>query len=125
MATLSWTKLKGEINKVADLDRLKSEIHKLGTELSKYDISSFMSPTAKKRLADLEKRYAEGLKALTKGQRQFDREFNKALRTFKTHKKKAEAKIEQLRKNIAKGKKSTRKKTSRKTSTRKKASTKA
>lgn len=93
MATINWEKIKAEIQKLTDVDYLSTELNRIANELKKFDVNAYLSPTAKTRLKDLEKRYSELLKGISKQQRQFDREFNKVVRSLKTHKTDIEKKL--------------------------------
>ena len=106
MAQVNWTKLKAELNKYADLENLKGEVHRLSQELRKFDINAHLSPSAKVRLKTVETKYHEISKTLNRTQRQVDREVNRVLRNLKTQRARAEkgltmvkaAAIEQRRK---------------------------
>lgn len=90
MAQVNWTKLKAELNKYADLETLKGEVHRLSQELRKFDINAHLSPTAKGRLKTVETKYHEISKTLNRTQRQVDREVNRVLRNLKTQRARAE-----------------------------------
>ena len=87
---VNWSKLKAELNKITDIDRLKSEVSRIGKELRKFDINVHLSPTARERLKAVESKYQEISKTLNRTQRQVDREFNRVLRNLKTQRSKAE-----------------------------------
>lgn len=102
MAEINWSKIKGELNKFTDLNHLKSEVHRLSKEISKFDIQAHLSPTAKARLKKVESRYQEISKTLGKTQRQVDREVNKVIRQIKEQRARAEKGLDVL-KTAAKG----------------------
>lgn len=97
MAQINWTKLKGEINKFADLEHLKTEVQRLTKEISKFDIHAHLSPSAKARLKKVEARYVEVSKTLGKTQRQVDREVNRVIRQIKAQRSRAEKGLDMLK----------------------------
>lgn len=97
---LDWNKIREEINRLSDLNVLKSEIYKVRDEVKNFDYHTLLSPTAKKRVRDFENRYNKLMKTVGSAQRQLDREFNKLLRQVKKHRDTAEHRIDQL-KNLA------------------------
>lgn len=90
VAQVNWAKVKAELNKYADLERLKGEVHRLSEELKKFDINSHLSPSAKDRLKSVEAKYHDISKTLHRTQRQVDREVNRVLRNLKTQRARAE-----------------------------------
>lgn len=83
---LNIQKVKKEIQKLGDLDYVRSEIRRLADEVRQFDVHMKLSPSARKRLKDLENRYETWVRSLSKAQKQLDREFSKALRNIKkTH----------------------------------------
>jgi hypothetical protein len=76
-------KVKQEIRKLSDLNYVKGEIRKIANEVRGLDLQTKLSPSAQRRLKDLETRYAVWLQSVSKAQKQLDREFNRALRTLK------------------------------------------
>lgn len=97
MAQINWSKMKSELSKYADLEKLKGEVNRLGQELRKFDIHAHLSPTAKQRLKTVEDRYHEISKSLAKAQRQVDREVSRVLRQIKTQRAKAEKSLTQVK----------------------------
>lgn len=97
MAQINWTKLKGEINKFADLENLKAEVQRLTKEIAKFDIQAHLSPSAKARLKRVEARYVDISKTLGKTQRQVDREVNRVLRQIKVQRNRAEKGLDMLK----------------------------
>jgi hypothetical protein len=91
---VNWSKLLNELNKIADVERLKTEVRRIGQEIRKFDINAHLSPTARERLKTVEGKYHEITKTLSRTQRQVDREFNRVLRNLKTQKNKAEKGLE-------------------------------
>lgn len=87
---VNWEKLKDELNKIANVERLKSEVQRISHEIKKFDINARLSPTARERLKTMESKYFEISKTITRTQRQVDREFNRVLRNLKDQRQKAE-----------------------------------
>lgn len=87
---VNWAKLKAELNKLADLEKLKAEVHRIGQEILKFDVHIHLSPTAKEKLKDFETKYQEISKTISKTQRQVDREFSRVMRNLKETRTKAE-----------------------------------
>lgn len=81
---LNWNNIKKELNKFTDVDRLQAEVHKIKTEIKKFDVNTVLSENNQERLKQLETKYAHLMKSIHRAQRQFDLEFNKLLRRFKT-----------------------------------------
>lgn len=142
----NWRERLEELLKAKNLDDLKSEFRKIGgevqAEIQSFDLNAHLSPTAKARMKQLEKRYNEVLKTVQKAQKQFDREYNTAIKTMRTAQKDAEKRLEQMKKKLSQQKKefvkaagkisknlkkktSARKKSTRKKSTAKKTTTAA
>ncbi len=94
---LDWGKIRQEINRLSDLDTLKSEIQRVRDEIKGFDYSGYLSPTAQKRVKDFEVRYNRLMKSVGSAQRQLDREFNKLIRQVQKHKETAEERINSLR----------------------------
>lgn len=80
---LNMNKVKQEFRKLSDLDYVKGEIRKIADEVRRFDLHVKLSPSAQKRLKELETRYAVWMQSVSKAQKQLDREFNRALRTLK------------------------------------------
>lgn len=95
---LDWTKIKKEINRLSDLEVLKTEIQKVREEVKNFDYQGFLSPSAQQRVKDFEKRYNKLMKTVGSAQRQIDREFNKLFRQVQKHKDTAEDRIALLKK---------------------------
>jgi hypothetical protein len=101
-----WVARLEEILQVKNVDELKSELTKLAgevqTEIQNFDIKEHLSPEAKSRLKSLEKRYNEVVRAVHKAQKEFDREFNKSLRTLKSTRQEAEKQLNAIKNKITK-----------------------
>jgi len=82
---VNWQKIRDELQRLADVDKLKNEVHRIGTELRKFDLNKVLSPKAAEKVKSFEKRYADVVKSLGQAQVQVDREFNKLLRQIKDH----------------------------------------
>jgi hypothetical protein len=95
---LDWNKIRQEINRLSDINVIKSEVHKVRDEIKNFDYQSYLSPTAKKRVKDVEKRYNKLMKTVGSAQRQLDREFNKLIRQIQTHRDTAQSRIDALKK---------------------------
>lgn len=100
-STLQWRERFEELLKVKNVDELKSELTKLATEIQseikKFDLNEYLSPTAKERLKNLETRYEEIVTVVQKAQKQLDRELNRNLRTLKQTRNEAEKKLNLIR----------------------------
>ncbi len=83
-AQASWQKIRNEFTRLTDVDQLKSEVHRIGNELRKFDFHAVLSPSAQARVKMFEGRYAKLMRTMQQAQRQVDREFNKILRQVKT-----------------------------------------
>src|SRR5687768_582968 len=82
---VNWKKIRGEFQRLADVEKLKSEVARIGTEIRKFDFHSVLSPAAATKVKNFEKRYAELMRTIHQAQRQMDREFNRILRQIKVH----------------------------------------
>jgi hypothetical protein len=82
---VNWKKIRTELQRLADVDKLKSEVSRIGAEIRKFDFHTVLSPAAQTKVKNFEKRYAELMRTIHQAQRQMDREFNKILRQIKTH----------------------------------------
>lgn len=86
MATqVNWKKIRQEFNRLADVDKLKTEVQRIGTEIRGFNFQSVLSPSAQTKVKKFEKRYSELMKTIHTAQRQMDREFNKVLSQIKGH----------------------------------------
>lgn len=95
---LDWTKIKKEVNRLSDLEVLRTEIQKVRDEVKNFDYQGFLSPSAQQRVKDFEKRYNKLMKTVGSAQRQIDREFSKLIRQVQKHRDTAEDRISMLKK---------------------------
>lgn len=109
---VNWQKIRTEFNRLADVDALKTEVQRIGTEIRNFDFHTVLSPVAQQKVKAFEKRYSVLMRNLSQAQRQVDREFNRILRELQTRRKdvnkvvaeqksKLEEVTKQLRKNFA------------------------
>lgn len=100
----NWKDRFEELLKVKNFDDLKSELTKIAadiqTEIQNFDIHSHLSPTASVKIKNLETQYNDVMKAIRKTQKQFDREFNKNLRSLKKARTEAEKRLKSLRSKV-------------------------
>lgn len=100
----NWRDRFEELLKVKNVDDLKVELTRLGTdlqdEIKNFDVKEHLSPTAKDKLKTLETRYSDVMKALKKAQKQFDRDFSKSIRTIKKTREDAEKRLKGLRDKV-------------------------
>jgi len=94
---VNWQKLKGELNKLTDVAKLKQDLQKIATEIRKFDFHTILTPDAKERVKAFEKKYAELIKTIHQAQRQVDREVNKILRQVKGSAILADGRLENIR----------------------------
>jgi hypothetical protein len=84
-AQVNWKKIRNEFQRLADVDKLKSEVTRIGSEIRKFDFHKVLSPAAATKVKNFEKRYSELMKTIHQAQRQMDREFSRILRQIKVH----------------------------------------
>jgi hypothetical protein len=94
---VNWQKLRSELNKLTDVQKLKEDLQKIATEIRKFDFHTVLTPQAQARVKTFEKKYAEILKTVHQAQRQVDREVNKIIRQVKSHGILADVKLENIR----------------------------
>jgi len=82
---VSWEKIRNELQRLADVETLKDEVQRIGTEIRKFDLQSVLSPRAQAKVKNFEKRYADLMRSIHQAQRQMDREFNRILRNIRVH----------------------------------------
>lgn len=82
---VNWKKIRNEFQRLADVEKLKMEVHRIGSEIRKFDFHSVLSPKAATKVKNFEKRYADLMRTIHQAQRQMDREFNRILRQIKVH----------------------------------------
>jgi len=104
----SWNRIRNEFTRLTDVNELKSEVHRIGTELRKFDFHTVLSPSAKARVKKFERRYVDLMRTVQQAQRQVDREFNKILRQVKSRQgmvtkvmKQQKSKLDGLRKKLS------------------------
>lgn len=86
--------IRAELSKLTDLDYLKKEINRLAKEIRNYDIDTLpLSPQAKSRLHQLEKRFDELRSRLNQLQKQMDTEVNKFMTIVKKTRADAERRL--------------------------------
>jgi hypothetical protein len=94
---VNWQKLRGELNKLADVNKLKADLQKIANEIRKFDFHTILTPEAKERVKTFEKKYADLIKTVHQAQRQVDREVNKILRQVKGSAILADGRLENIR----------------------------
>lgn len=110
---VNWKKIRSEFNRLADVDTLKGEVQRIGSEIRKFDFHTVLSPAAQQKVKTFEKRYSTLMRTISQAQRQMDREFNRIMREIKTRrrdvnkavtqqKSKLEAASKQFKKNFSK-----------------------
>lgn len=82
---VNWQRIRNEFQRLTDVETLKDEVQRIGTEIRRFDLQSVLSPAAQTKVKQLEKRYSELLRTIHQAQRQMDREFNRILRNIKVH----------------------------------------
>jgi hypothetical protein len=82
---VNWQRIRKEFQRLTDVENLKSEVHRIGAEIRKFDFHAVLSPSAQERVKTFEKRYGELMRTLQQAQRQMDREVNRILRQIKGH----------------------------------------
>ena len=97
---LNINKVKEEIQKLSNLEYVKSELKRLTEEIRQFDVQKRLSPTARKRLRGLESRYENWMRSLSKAQKQLDREFSKALRNIKKTHTQVQKRIDIMRHSV-------------------------
>ena len=69
--------LKKELKRLADVNVLKKELGRLASEIKRFDVNIHLTPQAKSRLARLEKRFREVVRAVGELQKDVDSSFAK------------------------------------------------
>lgn len=82
---VNWQRIRSELQRLADVDKLKDEVQRIGTEIRNFDFHSVLSPAAQVKVKTFEKRYTDLMRNLHQAQRQVDREMNRILRNIKVH----------------------------------------
>ena len=80
---VNWQKIRKELNRLTDVDNLKTEVQRIGTEIRNFDYHTVLSPAAKQKVKTFEKRYSVLMRTIQQAQRQVDREFSRIIRELK------------------------------------------
>lgn len=94
---INWNKIRNEVTRLSDVNVLKSEVQKISDDVRNFDYQKILSPNAKKKVKEFEKKYTKVMKSVQSAQRQVDREFNKIVRQVQEKRQTAEQQIEKLR----------------------------
>ncbi|HMN69302.1 MAG TPA: hypothetical protein PKC28_12235 [Bdellovibrionales bacterium] len=84
---VNWQKVRAELTRLANVDTLKAEVTRIGTELRNFDYQKVLSPAAQDKMKAFEKRYSTLMRTIHQAQRQMDREFNRLLRQVNVQRK--------------------------------------
>lgn len=103
---IDWNKIRNELNKMANLDKITSELKKVRAELSHGDFHSILTPSALARVKRVEKKYSDLVKRAHKAQLQIDREVNRIMRQVKSYNSITKIKLQDV-KDIAEAQKKT------------------
>jgi hypothetical protein len=82
---VNWKKIRGEFQRLTDVEKLKTEVHRIGTEIRNFDFTSMLSPEVQSKVKTFERRYSDLMRTIHQAQRQMDREFNRIMRQIKVH----------------------------------------
>ena len=82
---VNWQKIRSEFQRLADVEKLKTEVHRIGREIRTFDYHAVLSPSAQAKVKNFEKRYSELMRNIQQAQRHMDREFNRVLRQIHVH----------------------------------------
>ena len=104
--TIDWNKIKNELNKMANLEKITAELKKIRAELSHGDFHSILTPSALARVKKVEKRYSDLVKSAHKAQSQIDREVSRIMRQVKSYNSITKIKLQDV-KDIAEAQKKT------------------
>lgn len=99
---VNWKKIRAEFERLADVEKLKSEVQRIGSEIRGFDFHSVLSPAAQAKVKNFEKRYTEISRSLHQAQRQMDREFNRLLTQIKGQRKEVEKTAKEFQKRFTK-----------------------
>lgn len=97
---VNWKKIRDEFQRLTDVDKIKSEVSRIGNEIRKFDYNTVLSPAAQARVKTFEKRYMELMRTIHQAQRQADREFNRILRQIKVHRKDVDKVVAQQKQKL-------------------------
>lgn len=75
--------IKSELRKLTDLDYLKKELGQITSEIKNFDLRVKVSPQARGRLKQLEKRFQQIRKSMVALQKQVDGEVNKLIKALR------------------------------------------
>ena len=103
---IDWNKIRNELNKLADLEKITAELKKIRSELSHGDFHSILTPSALARVKRVEKKYSALVKSAHKAQLQLDREVNRIMRQVKSYNVITKIKLQDV-KDIAEAQKKT------------------
>lgn len=103
---IDWNKIRNELNKMANLDKITAELKKVRAEFSHGDFHSILSPSAIARVKKVEKKYSELVKSAHKAQLQIDREVNRIMRQVKSYNSITKLKLQDV-KDVAEAQKKT------------------
>lgn len=103
---IDWNKIRNELNKMANLDKITAELKKVKAELSHGDFHSILTPSALARVKKVEKKYSQLVKSAHKAQLQIDREVNRILRQVKSYNAITKIKLQDV-KDVAEAQKKT------------------
>lgn len=117
---VNWQKIRSEIERLADVDALKTEVQRIGSEIRNFDLQSVLSPKAQAKMKAFEKRYTVLMRTISTAQRQIDRELNKVLRQVKVRRADVTKTVTQQRMKLEKASNEFRKRFLKKTKTAKK-----
>jgi hypothetical protein len=99
---VNWKKIRNEFQRLTDVEQLKAEVHRIGSEIRKFDYHSVLSPSAQSKVKTFEKRYSNLMRTIGQAQRQVDREFNRILRQIKTYRSDVEGTMTQQKAKLQK-----------------------
>jgi len=99
---LNWQKIRAEIDRLTDVDKLKNEVQRIGTEIRKFDFHTVLSPAAQQKMKKFEKRYTRLMRSISQAQRQIDREVNRVLRNIKVQRADMEKVVVQQKSKLEK-----------------------
>jgi len=99
---VNWQKIRTEINRLTDVEQLKSEVQRIGAEIRKFDFHTVLSPAAQQKMKKFEKRYTTLMRSISQAQRQMDREYSRILRQIKSHRSDIEKVVTQQKNKLEK-----------------------
>lgn len=104
--SIDWNKIRSELNKMANLEKITAELKKVRAELSHGDFHSILTPSAMARVKKVEKKYSALVKSAHKAQLQIDREVNRIMRQVKSYNAITKIKLQDV-KDVAEAQKKT------------------